>query len=224
VSNVTILTTKEFPVPEGAPPSETPLAELVLGAFPKVREHYAERDVLVRLEDPPVIIPGEARAGWAALAQDISDAAETGRALLADWWRKGWAETFQRPPFWTEAPAARPYVPPAGPNAEPEPVSSLALRPASPETVQAAAVVSATASPPAAEPEPDGAEYPEDDPSDHSADCACTDCADRERQMARIHAERDAAAGPAPTAVIPAAGAETEVVPVVEDKEGGEEK
>jgi hypothetical protein len=121
--NVRILE-KGRPVPEGAPPSPTPIAEEALNRFPGVREHYAERDVLAALENVPVIITIAARAGWAALAQDISDATETGRALLADWWRHGWTETFQRPAFWAGPvtppdPAAHPYPVPA-PVAEPE--------------------------------------------------------------------------------------------------------
>lgn len=114
------------PVPEGAEPSETPLAELLLADFPRVRDHYAERDVLGALENVPVIITIAARAGWAALAQDISDATESGRLLLADWWRHAWTETFQRPAFWSAPasapdPGAHPYpAPEAEPAAEPE--------------------------------------------------------------------------------------------------------
>jgi hypothetical protein len=116
VSNVVVR--EKFVPPEGAPVSPTPIAEEALNRFPGVREHYAERDVLAALENVPVIITIAARAGWAALAQDISDATESGRLLLADWWRHGWSETFQRPAFWVApesppAPEAHPYPVPA---------------------------------------------------------------------------------------------------------------
>ena len=121
-----VIVREKFVPPEGAPPSPTPIAEEALNRFPGVREHYAERDVLAPLENVPVIITIAARAGWAALAQDISDATETGRALLADWWRHAWTQTFQRPAFWAGPvsppdPEAHPYpVPAAEPERDPE--------------------------------------------------------------------------------------------------------
>ena len=215
--NIRILP-KGLPVPEGAPPSETPLAELLLGDFPDVRDHYAERDVLAALENVPVIITIAARAGWTALAQDISDATETGRALLADWWRHGWTQTFQRPAFW-----AAPVTPP-DPEAHPYPVPAPVAgsggefaEERAPAVAKAAHEVSPA---PVAEPErdpeedaPAGRAVADDEPAPATDPVA----------VLRAHAgKQDAAEEPDATRVIEPAKAETEAVPAVTDEDGGD--
>lgn len=190
MSNVVVR--EKYMPPEGAPPSETPIAEQTLDAFPKVRDHYAERDVLAKLEAPPVVITGEARREW---NRDEAQAEYAGHGMVA----QAFAEADKREkarretPWWdktpmTPDPAAHPYPEAAEPGVggggafaeEAAPVAEIAPEPA-PDPGAALAKLAQMA----------GQQQAEDEPADA-------------------------------TKVIPAAEEETQIVPAVEDGGDGD--
>jgi hypothetical protein len=194
--NVRVIEKGKLTVPEGAPPSPWPLAELLLGEFPSIAEHYAERDVLERLEAPPVIVTEDAAAAFSSCLRVLQEGCETDREMVGSWYREAWAETFQRPPFWAGAPAS------TGPSPVAEPDPAAHPYPA-----------------PVAEPERDPGE---DAPAGRAVldDEPVTDATAVLLDIAR---KQEAAGEPDATTVMPVTDALTEAVPVVE-ADGGEQQ